>query len=69
MSTSRSSDGKETLLKDGLNLQEGEVIDASRMSRKALIEFYSAQISDCQAKNILLSLHLKVPDISSYNSL
>ena len=35
------------------------MIDASRMSRKALTEFYSAQISDCKAKNILLSLHLK----------
>ena len=55
----RSGDGKETLLKGGLSLQAGEVIDSSCMSKKALTEFYAAQISDCKTKNILLSLHLK----------
>ena len=56
----RSADGEETVLKAGLKLQAGEVIDSSCMSARALTEFYSAQIKDCQDKNILLSLHLKV---------
>ena len=55
-----SADGKETVLKEGLKLQAGEIIDAATMSKKALTEFYAAQIEDCKQKNILLSLHLKV---------
>ena len=50
----------ETVLKAGLRLQAGEVVDSSCMSVRALKEFYSAQIADCKEKNILLSLHLKV---------
>ena len=61
----RSADGAETLLRAGLGLQQGEVIDASCMSRKALTEFYAAQISDCKSKNLLLSLHLKVQQSSA----
>ena len=55
-----SADGKETLLKDGLKLQAGEIIDAATMSKRALTEFYEAQIEDSKKQNILLSLHLKV---------
>ena len=47
-------------MKEGLKLQAWEIIDAATMSKKALTEFYSAQIEDCKQKNILLSLHLKV---------
>ena len=47
-------------MKEGLKLQAGEIIDAATMSKKALTEFYAAQIEDCKQKNILLSLHLKV---------
>jgi len=54
-----SADGKETLLKDGLKLQAGEIIDAATMSKRALTEFYEAQIEDSKKQNILLSLHLK----------
>ena len=56
----RSDQGAETVLKAGLRLEAGEVVDSSCMSVAALTEFYAAQISDCKAKNILLSLHLKV---------
>ena len=59
---SRSDQGTETVLKAGLRLEAGEVVDSSCMSVRALTEFYSAQISDCKDKNILLSLHLKVPN-------
>ena len=55
-----SVDGKETLLKDGLKLQAGEIIDAATMSKRALTEFFEAQIEDSKKQNILLSLHLKV---------
>ena len=55
-----SADGKETLLKDGLKLQAGEIIDAATMSKRALTQFFEAQIEDSKKQNILLSLHLKV---------
>ncbi len=51
--------GNTTILKDGLKLLAGEVIDASTMSKKALCDFLAAQIADAKANNILLSLHLK----------
>ena len=46
-------------LKKGLNLLEGEIIDASVMSKKALLSFLSEQVKDAQEKNILFSLHMK----------
>jgi len=55
----RDSDGSETMLKENLKLEAGEIIDASRMSKKALTEFFEREISDCKAKNLMLSLHMK----------
>jgi len=52
-------DGGITPMKEGLALEEGEVIDASVMSRQALREFYEAQIQDAKDRGVLLSLHLK----------
>ena len=46
-------------LKKGLNLLEGEIIDASVMSNKALLSFLSEQVKDAKEKNILFSLHMK----------
>jgi isocitrate dehydrogenase len=51
--------GKVTVLKDSLPLQAGEVIDATFMSKKALVKFYEEQIEDAKAKDVLFSLHLK----------
>ncbi|EAT13395.1 NADP-dependent isocitrate dehydrogenase [Bermanella marisrubri] len=51
--------GNVQTLKADLALQEGEVIDASRMSAKALRAFYEAQMEDAKEKNVMLSLHLK----------
>jgi isocitrate dehydrogenase len=51
--------GAPVVLKDGLKLQAGEVLDATFMSRKALEAFLSTQIATAQDLGVLLSLHLK----------
>lgn len=52
-------DGKETVLKESLKLEKGEVVDATRMSAKALQDFYQKAIDEAKKRNVLLSLHLK----------
>jgi len=54
-----ATDGKTTVLKDNLKLQEGEIIDATLMSRDKLVHFLEEQIADAKASNILFSLHMK----------
>jgi len=49
----------EKVLKEGLNLLEGEIIDASSMSMSQLKAFYKEQIADAKAKDVLFSVHLK----------
>lgn len=51
--------GTAAVLKDFAPLLEGEVIDASVMSAKALREFFKNQISNAKKEDLLLSLHLK----------
>ncbi len=51
--------GGKTTLKESLSLKEGEVIDASSISCKALCDFYKNEMAAAKAQNILLSLHLK----------
>ncbi|MCW3171980.1 NADP-dependent isocitrate dehydrogenase [Shewanella subflava] len=53
------NDGTEQVLKSGLALLAGEVIDAAVMSKKALIEFYTREIEAAKSEDVLLSLHLK----------
>jgi len=53
------TDGSTTVLKDKLALLKGEVIDATVMSKKALVEFLTKEIADAREKGILLSLHFK----------
>nr|WP_297788204.1 NADP-dependent isocitrate dehydrogenase [uncultured Allomuricauda sp.] len=53
------ADGNTTVLKDKLSLLKGEVIDATVMSKKALVEFLTKEIADAREKGILLSLHFK----------
>ena len=38
----------------------GQVIDATRMSLSALTNFFEAELQDCKAKGLMVSLHLKV---------
>jgi isocitrate dehydrogenase len=52
-------DGDPKALKEGLALQEGEVIDSAVMNVKALREFYAATMDEVQRDGTLLSLHLK----------
>lgn len=54
-----TTSGKTQLLKDNLPLQEGEIIDATVMSRKALLDFYKKQFARAKELGVLLSLHLK----------
>ncbi|MBG80419.1 MAG: isocitrate dehydrogenase (NADP(+)) [Phycisphaerae bacterium] len=53
------ADGQTTVLKDGVDLLKGEVLDATFMSRKALMAFLEAEIADARDKGILFSLHMK----------
>ena len=53
------ANGNTTVLKDKLSLLKGEVIDATVMSKKALVEFLTKEIADAREKNLLLSLHFK----------
>ena len=52
-------DGKETVLKASLPLEKGEVVDATKLSAKALQEFYQKGIDEAKKRDVLLSLHLK----------
>jgi len=51
--------GNTTNLKDNLALLEGEIIDATLMSKKALLEFLEHEVQDALDKNVLFSLHMK----------
>ncbi len=53
------ADGQVTVLKKGLALQAGEILDAAAMRVAALRSFYAAQIADAKQRGLLLSLHLK----------
>ncbi len=52
-------DGNKTVLKDSLDVLKGEIIDATVLSKKALISFLEAQIKDAKDKKVLFSVHLK----------
>ena len=52
-------DGSTTVLKDGLALLEGEVLDASVMNRAALRAFLAREIEDAREQGVLFSLHMK----------
>lgn len=51
--------GNKTVLKDNLALLDGEIIDATVMSKKALVSFIEKQIADAKKQGVLFSLHLK----------
>mgnify|MGYP000313930638 CR=1 FL=1 len=54
-----STTGVETVLKASTPLLAEEIIDASVMSKNALIAFLEAQITDAKEQNVLFSLHMK----------
>lgn len=51
--------GNKTELRKPLALKAGEIIDATFMSKKALVSFLEAQIKDAKAQGVLFSLHMK----------
>ena len=55
----RDYDGATTVLRDGIALQKGEIIDAASMSMSKLKGFLAAQISEAKEQGVLFSLHMK----------
>ena len=54
-----AADGTETVLLDGLKVQDKEVIDGTFMSAKALDGFLRAQVVRAKEEGVLFSAHLK----------
>ena len=52
-------DGQKQELRKPLKLLKGEIIDATFMSKKALVKFLEEQVADAKAKDVLFSLHMK----------
>ena len=53
------TNGNTTILKASTPLLAGEIIDATIMSKKALLAFLETQINDAKEKGVLFSLHMK----------
>jgi isocitrate dehydrogenase len=51
--------GETIVLKPMVSLREGDVIDSMFMSKKALCEFYEAQMEDAYETGVMFSLHVK----------
>ena len=54
-----AKNGTETVLKEKLSLLDGEIIDATILSKRALISFLETEIADAKKQNVLLSFHMK----------
>ncbi|HMM93613.1 NADP-dependent isocitrate dehydrogenase [Phycicoccus sp.] len=54
-----AADGTQTVLKDGLKVLEGEVVDATVMRAAALEAFLREQVAKAAADDVLFSVHLK----------
>lgn len=54
-----AANGTKTILKEKVDLLSGEVIDATVMSKKALLNFLAEQVKDAKDKGVLFSLHMK----------
>jgi isocitrate dehydrogenase len=53
------ADGKATVLKEDIAVEQGEIIDAAVMRRAALQAFLAEQIADAKERGVLFSVHLK----------
>ena len=51
--------GTKKVLKEGISILPGEVIDGTVMSKKALLRFLDLQINDAKESGVLFSLHMK----------
>ena len=54
-----AADGATTILKDGLKLKAGEILDGTFMSKRALVAYLTSEIEAARAAGVLFSLHLK----------
>ncbi len=54
-----AADGTETVLKDGLTVLAGEVVDGTFMNVAALRRFLAEQIARAKAEDVLFSFHVK----------
>jgi isocitrate dehydrogenase len=52
-------DGTQKVLLPKLALKAGEIMDATKMSKKALVAFFEQQIAKAKADGVLFSLHMK----------
>ncbi len=57
--TLTTDSGNIITLKDQISLQVGEIIDATVMSKKALLSFLAEQVKDAKDKGVLFSVHMK----------
>ena len=53
------ADGTTKVLKEKTPLKAGEILDATVLSKKALVSFIESQIAKAKADGVLFSLHLK----------
>ena len=51
--------GESLVLREGIELEKGEVVDSMFMSRKALCDFYEEQMEDARKTGVMFSLHVK----------
>ncbi|PZD77911.1 NADP-dependent isocitrate dehydrogenase [Mesonia sp. K7] len=51
--------GETQVLKESVAVQKGEIIDATVMSKSALLKFLEEQVKDANEKGVLFSLHMK----------
>ncbi len=51
--------GNKSVLKENFPLLDGEIIDSTVMSKKALVAFLEKEIADAKAQGVLFSLHMK----------
>lgn len=54
-----ANDGSKTPLRKEISLLKGEIIDATVMSKKDLLDFLENEISDAKKQGLLLSFHMK----------
>jgi isocitrate dehydrogenase len=52
-------DGAVTVLKDSIEVEAGEIVDGTFMSKAALVSFLREQIDNARSQEVLFSLHLK----------
>ena len=54
-----AENGDKTTLKTAFPVQNGEIVDAARLSKKSLISFLEKEIKDAKDSGVLFSVHLK----------